>query len=142
MLEITRYMLVLLAANMVGCACVFVPSRAESPVRALQLRILHSAATRGPGGFDDAVQTQILQDPSRYALGIAKLLSAEAGSDNVEVGLYFAEYVTDNPSVRRELEGLLIRVEEQQDKAFIAKLLGESPSRPPEQPGPTIRRIF
>jgi len=83
----------------------------------------YKISTQGSGGFDDAVQMSIVNNPAQYASGVARLLRASDGSSEQEAGLYFAEYVVSDAAVRTELMSIAERHPDQQTKEFINQIL-------------------
>lgn len=125
MLAILQYAAIYLAARSLSLACVALPSALEQPVRIQELKLMYKASTQGPGGFDDAVHTTLVQSPEKYAGPLVRLLkTSEPGSQQEDLALSFIELVRGGAEVDSALKAFGAQHPNPQTRQLVVSILG------------------
>lgn len=124
--DLAKWIAVYFAAKLVGCVGHIAPGSSGSSLQGAEIRMLYSVSTQGPGGFDDGVLVDFMDDPGYFAPGVAYLLGNSSDRpEDKEMALYFAEFVSGFPPVATALTNLKDRETSIETKQLIDRMLAD-----------------
>ncbi len=114
------FLIVTCLATLLG----WLPESLLNPLRKFELKILYKIYTRGPGGFDDAVQNYVMKNPDRYSAPLLDMLKkSQPGSTDEEIGLYLVELVRGAPELDTFLNDFAQQHPDPEVREFVQKIL-------------------
>lgn len=124
-----KYGLIYLSAATLGVIFGWLPYSIAGAVREYELTLLFKVSREGPGGFDDAVNDRIADNPERYSEPLIKILEkSKPGTTQEDLALSFIDFVKKENGVRKALCKFGRRHPDPSTQQLVMLILSDTPS--------------